>query len=209
MPFGKVNIFMLIKKRCLAAAAALCAVMLTACGNDAAEANSTAAEYTEITSSAAESVTDLSETAPVQSEASAEAAVSETEQTASFSCADITSEIENSVELSSMAEVGADRIKIYLDFDIPEGCDFSMLICGSGGFADEVFVINAADIDVSALEEAVEKRIESRKKDFEGYNPDEYDKLENFYSKCSGDYFMYVVTGDNSACEKIFDEYVK
>lgn len=201
---------MLMKKRCLAAAA-LCAVMLSACGNETADGNGTDAEYTEITLSVSESTAGLSGTVSeeVSDEASEAVSSAETEQAASFVCSDITSEIENSVALSSMAEVGADRIKMYLDFDIPENCDFSMLICGSGGFADEVFVINAADIDFSALEEAVEKRIESRKKDFEGYNPDEYDKLENFYSKCSGDYFMYVVTGDNSTCEKIFDEYVK
>lgn len=80
-----------------------------------------------------------------------------------------------------MADIGADRVHMYLDFEIPEGCDFAMSICGSGGFADEIFVIDASDIDEAVLEAAVEKRITAREKDFEGYNPDEYDKLENYF----------------------------
>ncbi len=210
---------MSMKNHCLAAAV-LCAAVLAACGNDGEEQSGTVAEYTEITQSSSESSESSSgiyETGGI-SEESAGAGSSENEagestafeaEAAAFSCTDITAEIESTVSLSSMAEVGADRIKKYLDFDIPEGCDFSMLICGSGGFADEVFVISAADIDITALEEAVDKRIEARKKDFEGYNPDEFDKLENAFSKYSDGYYMYAVTGDNAACENIFDKYVK
>lgn len=208
---------MSIKKHCIAAAV-LCAAVLTACGNDGEEQSGTAAEYTEITQSISESSSGISETDGIAEESTAavsseneaeESTASETEAAAEFSCTDITAEIESTVSLSSMAEVGADRVKMYLDFDIPEGCDFSMLICGSGGFADEIFVISAADIDITALEEAVDKRIEARKKDFEGYNPDEFDKLENVFSKYSEGYYMYAVTGDNAACENIFDKYVK
>jgi len=83
------------------------------------------------------------------------------------------------------------------------------LQCPSAALADEIFVIDASDIDEAALEAAVEKRITAREKDFEGYNPDEYDKLENYFSKYSGGYYMYVVTADNAACENIFDNYVK
>ena len=175
-----------MKKYCLAAAAALCAVMMTACGaGNGAPADTSAQSETEsVTESVSETV---SETEAASSE---ETTVSETEETTetsetkeAFTCADIVAEIENTVELPSMADIGADRVHMYLDFEIPEGCDFAMSICGSGGFADEIFVIDASDIDEAALEAAVEKRITAREKDFEGYNPDEYDKLENYFSK--------------------------
>mgnify|MGYP003170897604 CR=1 FL=1 len=165
-----------MKKYCLAAAAALCAVMMTACGaGNGAPADTSAQSETEsVTESVSETV---SETEAASSE---ETTVSETEEPTetsetkeAFTCADIVAEIENTVELPSMADIGADRVHMYLDFEIPEGCDFAMSICGSGGFADE------------------------------------YDKLENYFSKYSGGYYMYVVTADNAACENIFDNYVK
>lgn len=157
-----------MKKYCLAAAAALCAVMMTACGaeNEAPADTSAQSETESVTESVSETV---SETEAASSE---ETTVSETEETTetsetkeAFTCADIVAEIENTVELPSMADIGADRVHMYLDFEIPEGCDFAMSICGSGGFADEIFVIDASDIDEAALEAAVEKRITAREKD--------------------------------------------
>ena len=115
-----------------AAAAAMCAAALTACSGGNEPAPETSGTYTEITLSeetAAASLTDGSVT-----ESETEAAKT------SVSCADIANAVISSVELPSMAEVGADRIAMYLDLAIPEGCDFSMYICGSGGFADEIFV---------------------------------------------------------------------
>lgn len=130
-------------------------------------------------------------------------------ETQGISCADISNAILESVELSSMAEVEADRLAMYLDLSLPEGCDFSMYISGSGGFADEIFVVNAADADIAEIKTAAEKRIESRKKDFEGYNPDEFDKLSDYYSSEKNGYFIYAVTSDNASCESIFENYVK
>ena len=98
---------------------------------------------------------------------------------------------------------------MYLDLTIPDGCDFSMYICGSGGFADEIFVINTDGMSVDDIKAAAVKRIETREKDFEGYNPDEFEKLENYFSAEKGGYFIYAVTCDSSVCESIFDEYVK
>lgn len=202
-----------MNKTLAAACAALCALTLCACSGDTETENGSEGVYTEITSSETASDTEAesdAEAVQAETEAETEAEVTETSaEEAAVPCADITAAILNSVEMSSMAEVGADRIGMYLDLTIPEDCDFSMYICGSGGFADEVFVINTADISVDDVKAAAEKRIASREKDFEGYNPDEYDKLENYVSVEKNGYYMYAVTADNSVCESIFDEYVK
>ena len=182
-----------MNKTLAAAAAVMCAVAMTACSGESEPAPETSGTYTEIS-------------APT--EEISEGSVNEGEKTA-VSCADIANAVISSVELPSMAEVGADRIAMYLDLDIPEGCDFSMYICGSGGFADEVFVINAADMSIDDVKAAAEKRIASRISDFEGYNPDEADKLNDYFSEERNGYFMYAVTGNNSVCESVFDEYVK
>lgn len=187
-----------MKKTFSAAFAALCALTFSACsGQTAAEPESSGA-YTEITASE-EAVVTLAEGEQSETEAPSERVL----------CADIANAVMAAVELPSMAEVGADRIGMYLNLTIPEGCDFSMYICGSGGFADEVFIINTDGLSTDDIRAAAEKRIETRKKDFEGYNPDEFDKLDNYFSAEKNGYFMYAVTCDNSVCESIFDEYVK
>ena len=64
-------------------------------------------------------------------------------------------------------------------------------------------------MSIDDVRAAVEKRIGSRITDFEGYNPDEVDKLNDYFAEERDGYFMYAVTCDNSVCERIFDEYVK
>lgn len=124
-----------------------------------------------------------------------------------FSCSDITARILENVSMPSMAEVGADRVGMYIDCEIPSGTDFSFYICGSGGFADEVCVIDISEIGSESFTDAVNRRIESRMNDFKDYNPDEYQKLSEMFIKQTGDYLIYAVTGDNGECERIFDEF--
>ncbi|MGN0637988.1 MAG: DUF4358 domain-containing protein [Huintestinicola sp.] len=187
-----------MKKTLAAACAALCALTFSACSGESDNQPAASGAYTEISASEEAAVT-LDETGQTETEASSGTVL----------CGDIANAVMAAVELPSMAEVGADRIGMYLDLTIPDGCDFSMYICGSGGFADEVFVINTDGMSADDIKSAAEKRIETRKKDFEGYNPDEFDKLDNYFSAEKNGYYIYAVTCDNSACESIFDEYVK
>ena len=190
-----------MNKTITAVLAAFCALSLTACTGGDSPAPKSEAEYTEISAQVGSVGSSVQEESETQSQTEA--------QTEAVLCADITNAVISSVELPSMAEVGADRIAMYLDLAIPEGCDFSMYICGSGGFADEVFVINSDGMSLDDIKAAAEKRIDARKKDFEGYNPDEYEKLDNYFSAEKSGYYIYSVTCDNSVCERIFDEYVK
>ncbi len=195
-----------MKRYLLAVCAVICAAGFSGCGSSDSGNEGTEAVYKEIT------MAPVSETSVSASEDTAASSdVSETELQAESKplCADITSKILGSVEFPSMAEVGLDRVGFYLDCDFPEDCDFSMYICGSGGFADEICVINAEGMDEAALEAAVEKRIETRQKDFEGYNPDEYEKLVDYYAEYKNGYFIYAVTVDNDICADVFEEYVK
>lgn len=193
-----------MKKTLAAACAALCALTFSACSGNNDTEPGTSGAYTEISASE-EAIETLAGVEQTETDAS-----SETEAPSErVLCGDIANAVMAAVELPSMAEVGADRIGMYLDLAVPDGCDFSMYICGSGGFADEVFVINTDGLSIDDIKAAAEKRIETRKKDFEGYNPDEFDKLDNYLSAEKNGYYMYVVTCDNSACESIFDEYVK
>lgn len=202
-----------MKRYYIAAASALCAICLTGCGGEEPNTNVSASTgiYTEITPAALTAALTESGAEVITNEPavfSEETDESDEPAAAAGVCGEIAGKIVETVEMSSMAEVSSDRLHIYLNYEIPENCDFSMYICGSGGFADEVFVIMTEGIDIDSLKTAVESRIETRKKDFEDYNPDEVDKLENYYTEEANGYYIYAVTSDNSVCESIFNELV-
>lgn len=205
-----------MKRNTAAVLAVVLSLSLSACGNQSEDDNEAmetqeSAIYTEILKTATESEEYSEAEAPSETEELQNTEISEITEADDvvFCAADITAAMLDSVDMSSMAEVGYDRLMMYLDLDISENSDFSMYICGSGGFADEVFVLEIGELDTDTIEAAVNKRIEARKKDFEGYNPDEYDKLDNYFCKEKNGYFIYAVTSDNEMCESIFDEYVK
>ncbi|MGN0665109.1 MAG: DUF4358 domain-containing protein [Huintestinicola sp.] len=127
----------------------------------------------------------------------------ETDQSmSSVSCSEITAAILDQVEMSSMAEVGADRVANYLDAGLTDDLSFSMYICGSGGFADEIAVFDLSVNDEDALRAAIESRVQSRMKDFEEYNPDEFDKLGEAVLETIGNYLVFSVSPDN---DKVLD----
>lgn len=127
-----------------------------------------------------------------------------------FEPVDAVNEILSQVEMSSMAEVQSDRLSDYIDFDQSKIEKFSMYICGSGGFADEVGIFKLdSNQSANELKEVVSERIEDREVDFKNYNPDEYTKLQNALIECDGNYLFYCVTGDNDTAKSVFDKYYK
>ena len=177
-----------MKKRLAAAAAALLiAAAMTGCGNNSGD------------SSAETSTVSVSDAASAENGDPAETG-------------DISQPVNDiiaQIEMSSLAEVGSDRLAMYLDTDIDKIDAFSMYICGSGGFADEVgiFRMKSAD-DCSALVDLINDRIEKRKTDFEDYNPDEAEKLGNAVVGSKGNYVYYAVTPDSSKAEQIFKDFI-
>lgn len=135
------------------------------------------------------------------------AAVSE--RAAAAEPSDITAKIIADIEMSSLAEVQSDRIEMYLDVDLEKIDSFSMFICGSGGFADEVgvFKMKSAD-DCESLKTLITERLDKRKVDFEDYNPDEFEKLGKAVCGVSGNYVYYAVTPDSDKAESIIKEFI-
>lgn len=135
------------------------------------------------------------------------AAVSE--RAAAAEPSDITANIIADIEMSSLAEVQSDRIEMYLDVDLEKVDSFSMFICGSGGFADEVgvFKMKSAD-DCESLKTLITERLDKRKVDFEDYNPDEFEKLGKAVCGVSGNYVYYAVTPDSDKAESIIKEFI-
>ena len=115
-------------------------------------------------------------------------------------CKAVALAVMDAVEFPSMAEAGADRIGSYLDCDLSQAADFAMYICGSGGFADEIFIVSKEGVDINAVEDAMNARIDSRINDFEDYDPNEVKKLEALQLLETDGYFMYAVSSDADKC---------
>lgn len=109
--------------------------------------------------------------------------------------------------MTSMTEVGEDRIGNYLEADTSQFESFSMWICGSGAFADEtaLFVLNNEDY-AADLEDALKKRLETKTNDYKDYKPEECPKMESAVIKTNGKYVFFAVSSDNEKAEQIFDE---
>ena len=122
---------------------------------------------------------------------------------------EVTAKIIADIEMSSLAEVQSDRIEMYLDVDLEKVDSFSMFICGSGGFADEVGVFRMKSAaDCEALKTLITERLDKRKVDFEDYNPDDFEKLGKAVCNVSGNWVYYAVTPDSDKAESIIKGFI-
>ena len=125
-------------------------------------------------------------------------------------CAPITEKIISDIAIEDMALVDAERISNYLPADMDKVEEFSLYICGNGGFADEVGVFRMKDAkDTAALAQAISDRINERRDVFESYNPDEFAKLNETVINTRDRYVFYAVCSDTAAAEKIFNDSFK
>lgn len=187
------------KRRSIAIAAVL---MLTAalsgCGDEPAEEAgvSVTENDVEITNAAEE----VSDGAPDESQAAGS-------DSGSIDIKAVLDSVMSETGMTSMTEVGEDRIGNYLEADTSQFESFSMWICGSGAFADEtaLFVLNNEDY-AADLEDALNKRLETKTNDYKDYKPEECPKMDSAVIKTNGKYVFFAVSSDNGRAEEIFDE---
>lgn len=121
--------------------------------------------------------------------------------------ADITAKITEAIEFPGMAEVTADRLSNYYDIAAEDIEEFSLYICGSGAYPDEVavFKMNSDDKanDVKAL---MDTRKEKLTATFTDYTPEEMYKLEDAIIEVKGSYAIFVACKDNSTASSLIDE---
>ena len=110
------------------------------------------------------------------------------------------------VEFPTMVKITADKAGEYLGTSIPEDLDFTMYICGSGGFADEIVLAKGSSLKQCDLVSAAKKRTEGRLEDFADYNPAESSKIENALILSNDNVFVCVISSDIDKCEDILAE---
>ncbi len=176
----------------------LSAAVLSACGASTAQT----AETTQTEAAQTE--------APVTQDTVRESGGADTEstpeETLKPSCDDVARKVIESGEFPEMASIDREDLKSYMDADIPEGTDFALYLCASGGFSDEVFIVSLEGVDGAAIDEAAQKRIGQRYTDFEDYAPDEAEKLNNTLVMEYNGYYMYFVAEDTDSAAQTAKE---
>ena len=107
-------------------------------------------------------------------------------------------------KLSKVNDTVASRI-----FELAEGDALAGIVCTGGGGTAEEFAAFETDSPEKAEEiaEKLRKRIEKRKRDFEGYIPEEMPKLENALVEVRGNCAVMCVSDDNDAARSVIDKY--
>ena len=115
---------------------------------------------------------------------------------------EVTAAVKDSgVEFPEMVEVSEDNFKFKYGIDSADYTEYSVWWAGSGGDADEICIVKAADGKTDTVKSAVQGRLDSQKDVFKEYQPAQYDKLCDSEVKTTGDYVYWVCTNDNSKAE--------
>ena len=117
----------------------------------------------------------------------------------------LAADIQASGTYSDMVAVEADRLDDFYDLDAESIETFSLYICGSGGFPDEVAIFKMKDDSgAAAAKTAVEARVETLKGEFENYRPEQMPKLDNSEVLTQGRYVALIIGSDAAAGAQVF-----
>ena len=128
--------------------------------------------------------------------------VSETQ--GEMSVSDMVLKLTPKMNLVEVTSLDADKIAHYYEVqtsDFAEACG----VLGDVALADELVIMKAADADkVEALKAGAEARLESQKKSFQDYIPEQYQRLNETQIVVEGDYVMFVCS---DAADSIIEEF--
>lgn len=107
-----------------------------------------------------------------------------------------------------MMLLDSDLIRSNYDTISEDLYESAVCYLSSGATANEVAIFTCKDAESASLVEAeLSKRVDSRKKSYEDYNPEEAQKLKNAIIAKNGKYAVLVVTADNEEAASIIQKY--
>lgn len=122
-----------------------------------------------------------------------------------LSASEKTKKLMDEIKFPSMVEVKSEKLEIYYNISESDITEYSAYICGSAAMPDEIGVFVTKDADTAAkLKEAAEKRIESQRKTYADYKPDEMYKFDDSFVNVSGNTVSYAICADNAKAKEIF-----
>lgn len=115
--------------------------------------------------------------------------------------------LEASLNTETLEKMETQALKRYYGLN---GSDYEgvlIYLSKSSMSAEEVLLIKAkSEEQVSAIQEAIESRRDSRRSDFDGYAPEEVKLLDESVLQVRGKYVFYAVSKDVSKYKKAFTE---
>ena len=113
------------------------------------------------------------------------------------------------IEIPSAVEKNKDTIDYYFTVDKTQLEDVSMLICGSGAFPDELFVLKmTSDEAAQEAAKAVQEHLTSQIELYRDYTPNEFYKLEGASVNWVNNYVWLFVCSDNERAMEIAETFL-
>lgn len=123
---------------------------------------------------------------------------------------DIKVKIKDSVDISTMKEADAAKLKKLYNISSDEVEEFVLLTAPSNIKADEIAIIKLKDSkSISDIKDKISKRIDAQATRFKDYLPDEYFIIQKNIVKVKGNYILFVISKDEVKISDIFDECFK
>ena len=109
------------------------------------------------------------------------------------------------IDMEHMQDAGAHGLKRYYGLNAAEFEGAALYTSEYSMVAEELLIIKVADASqVQEVEEAIDRRIESRINDFEGYAPEQAAMLENARRSTRGNFIFLSVSPDADAIRDTF-----
>lgn len=117
---------------------------------------------------------------------------------------EMVSELKNMMNLPETTTLSPDKITHYYELADGDAAELNGIV-GDVALADELVIMKAADSSkIAALEAGANARLESQKKAFQDYIPEQYQRLEGAKIVTEGEYVMFVCS-DNA--DQIVDQF--
>ncbi|MCL1823206.1 MAG: DUF4358 domain-containing protein [Oscillospiraceae bacterium] len=122
----------------------------------------------------------------------------------------IAESIFESIEIPASVQKTKEELPDFIGgLDISNIHQIAYFICASGASPDELLIIkfNHAD-DAANAKSHVQTRLDSRKKDFQDYRPDEMVKFNGALVQINANWLFFYITEDNAKVKEIISSYI-
>lgn len=127
-----------------------------------------------------------------------------------LSAIEVGKHIEQVLELDELKKGDIDKLQKLYDISSQQVEDFVLYVARTHIKANEVAVIKVKDAsEITSIEQKFIKRVETQKKKFKDYLPEEYALIENYILKTKGNYIVFAIYKNGSQIERSFDEALK
>ncbi len=126
-------------------------------------------------------------------------------KSSSADMADVSGAVISSIDMSSVQEAGSLDLKKFYGLTASDYEDVVFYSPVTNMDAEELLIIKLKDTSqADAVEEAINKRLQTQKNSFEGYGAEQTALLQDHILDVQGNYILYVVNANASRADEAF-----